>query len=340
MNCERDGDVLDIAIGGFGSAGAGNRSGRRIASRAGIGSTASERNRRILKASCESKIAEPPPDELMRWIDAGRCWWCGDDKEYRSLSQHFIQKHGIDLQWVRDYLHVPKRHPFISEDLHQSISERSRRLYDPQKFRGVKNTSRKLSAFGVESNRIKALRFRERLGESGMQEHLATMRATGTAKRTQMAEERRRTAIYCVVCGGEVFWPHGKMPTKTCSDKCHRELRSRVTKQNIAKGALPAIRERLPKTCKGCGDQFYHRHRTTCSDECAHKVRSDHAKAALWKLQKAKAAFLTKLAVAPKRLCSVAGCERPHRSLGLCESHYRRDRAAHRKAESQDQSRV
>lgn len=136
-------------IGGFGSAGAGNRSGRRISTRAGISSSPKERDRRKEKASRNVSLNDnPPKDEFLRYMEAGQCWWCKDGRIFKSLSVHWRKAHGINPQWVRDYLLLPKKHSFISEGTKRLYSERGKRNYDPDKLKYVGGT-KELSKFGI-----------------------------------------------------------------------------------------------------------------------------------------------------------------------------------------------
>ena len=146
---------------GFGSAGAGNHTGRRTASPVGVGQTARERVRRIIIAECHTREGTPTPSELMEYVHIGKCWWCGreatrDGKPFRSLSAHFQRGHGLNLQEIRDILMVPKSFTFISEELSEEQSIRSKKNYDPSKLINKAGRRYRLSAYGAAMNRIRA----------------------------------------------------------------------------------------------------------------------------------------------------------------------------------------
>ena len=152
--------------GGFASAGAGNRTGRRIHTRFGVSTTAKERNRRVEKVAREVNISDPPKEEFMKYVEVGQCWWCDDGRTFESLSQHWVKAHGIDLQWLKDYLVLPKKYAFISDGLRAGFSERQKLLYDPTKINymeGVRK-KRKLSRFGCIAQQKKGNTVKCKLG--------------------------------------------------------------------------------------------------------------------------------------------------------------------------------
>jgi len=103
-------------IGGFGSSGAGNRTGRSIYNRTGLSTTPRERNRRITLLKRIDSSNDPTRQELQESIRIGRCWWCGQDK-FQSLSQHWIKAHGIKKSVICEILQVPQKTSFVSEEL-------------------------------------------------------------------------------------------------------------------------------------------------------------------------------------------------------------------------------
>lgn len=248
--------------GGFGSAGAGNRTGRRIATRAGISTTAKERNRRQERAAHDIKFDEnPPKDILMNFIEAGRCYWCDDGRTFKSLSQHLTRAHGIDLQWLRDYLLLPKKYSFICDETKHLYAERGKMLYDPDKLK-PKGEPRKLSLYGRKAQQQKA--------------------SLAHASQTQKAIKKRQdNPAYCVVCGKEIDWPVGKSRPRTCSVECLLEIK----KRNMEKGREVRLK---PIKCPICGKEFMpsRGHQKTCGDgDCIHQLRSKIAKeSASWKM--------------------------------------------------------
>ena len=154
-----------LIVRGYGSAGAGNRTGRRIASTCGVGQTARERSRRVLFRELESRVDEPTKDQLVESISDGRCWWCGQDRnrlgEALNLGLHWSRRHGISIQRVRDILQVPKKTTFPTPETHAKLSEISKRRYVQDALAGRilrqngGKGSRILSVFGVEANRNK-----------------------------------------------------------------------------------------------------------------------------------------------------------------------------------------
>lgn len=217
-------------VNGYGSAGAGNRTGRRTASNVGIGQTAAERDRRALRAESVTREGAPQADELRRYIDAGRCWWCDRDKNregrpWQSLSLHWQRTHGISTQAVCDILGVPKHTSFVSESLRDNQAQRAKRNYNPDKLRCGKGGKKALSAFGIAANRAKFTAVRERLGEPAFRDRMKAM--------AQLNGERSRKLRPCIVCE-TTFWPglthNGVGGRKTCSDVCDRIRRSALAK--------------------------------------------------------------------------------------------------------------
>lgn len=286
--------------GGFGSAGAGNRTGRRIATRAGISTTAKERNRRQERAAHDIKFDEnPPKDILMNFIEAGRCYWCDDGRTFKSLSQHLTRAHGIDLQWLRDYLLLPKKYSFICDETKHLYAERGKMLYDPDKLK-PKGEPRKLSLYGRKAQQHKALLPKKNKSSYvPTKEHIEKMSTLGHASQTQKAIKKRQdNPVYCVVCGKEIDWPVGKSRPRTCSDECLLEIK----KRNMEKGREVRLK---PIKCPICGNEFMpsRGHQKTCGDDdCIHQLKSKIAKeAASWKVPLANKARLEGLKNKPPK---------------------------------------
>ncbi len=161
------------AEGGFGSAGAGNRSMRRTMTRAGTASgvqLAALKDSRVRPAT----LAEPTAEQLRPTIKGQVCWWCDDDRIFVALSGHWVAAHGIDLQWVRDLLGVRKKTPFISPELSRQFAERSRRLHDPEKL-SYRGGPKELSAYGLAAQAKRHDTYRERIGEKEYRRRLLKM---------------------------------------------------------------------------------------------------------------------------------------------------------------------
>src|SRR5437773_9355103 len=151
-------------IGGFGSAGAGNRTGRHVMTRGGQSTTPQERLRRngMDQATGLPLPTEADRDEFMANLREMRCWWCGrdrnkDGRRWRALSQHWQKAHLIDLREIREYLKVPKSTGFVSDDLHERFSQRSRAAYDPSKLRHHGGRTYTISRYARDAMRQRAM---------------------------------------------------------------------------------------------------------------------------------------------------------------------------------------
>lgn len=207
-------------IGGFGSAGAGNRTGRRTASAVGVGQTAKDRDYRVSRLAAPADPRDPAAGELWPYIKNNECWWCKAPKQWKALSQHLTRAHNIDLQKVRDILQVPKNYSFINDSLKDRFAARGRKYYRPDKLHH-KSRPRKLSAFGIRRNR-------EKLAAIPEDERKAIQaRATAAiAQKTHTEAEARYLTKQksCCVCGTRLTYAQRRHVT--CSVVCDRKRRS------------------------------------------------------------------------------------------------------------------
>ena len=211
-------------LGGYGCAGAGNRTGRRTATAAGIGQSALIRNWRTLHLAADGSLREPSADELREAIRCGRCWWCGRDtdregKPFRSLSGHWLRAHEIPTQHIRDILGVPKNTSFISEQTKALFIARAK-----QHWKGIRNKGRPrvLSAYGKKVNRQKLDALDRAVIMLRLQEISRALAVT------------RRVMVICSECGTE-FWGktggNGRHKCLTCSPECRAQRKSRRARE-------------------------------------------------------------------------------------------------------------
>lgn len=308
--------VKSRVIGGYGSAGCGNHSGIRTSTRVGVGATATERNRRTLNLVPVARLDEPPRDELLQSIKDMRCWWCGrtknkDGKPFKSLSLHWKWAHDIDAQWVRDYLGLTTKESFICEETRQKFVERGKRDYDATKLRIHAGCKKRLTTVFLESQNRKIDEYRQKIGEEKFHQQLLDA--------SRKSAEKSTKSNTCIICG-KVFTRKGAVRAKTCSRECDSVRRKKF-------GQRYSMEYRKSKKCSYCGKEFIpSSRRLTCSNECAHSIRSEKAKAATWKLDRARAASSAKRNTMSPRVCDVEGCVRPHKCRGLCSMHYQRQR--------------
>ena len=289
--------------GGFGSAGAGNRSLRRTATAAGVGTTHAVANLQR-KHIPQGRLDNPPTEDIRRSITSQQCCFCDDVRTFKSLSLHWSRGHGIDLQEIRDILGVHKAYGFVSDDLSRKMSERARRLYDPEKLKpkGGKG-SRSLSKFGVQSQRKKL----ELIPEED--------RAAQRRRAAVVVAERYTKSNVCIICG-QVFRFKGAAQVTVCSPECNE-----VRRQKHAPHEFPMNRKMKP--CKWCGKEIWG-HRVTCSDECAKASFSNFAKGRVAHITLMLELSAQARAARPPRYCEADGCGRPYLSRGLCGKHYQR----------------
>jgi hypothetical protein len=187
--------------GGFGKAGS-SRSLRKTTLGTGtVATTSTVEQLKVGKRTRPARLDDPDPDVLRAWIAAGRCWWCEDPRTFDSLSGHWSQGHGFDIQTIRDLLGVPKRFAFISDEYRAKRQAHGRRLYDPAKLRVPPGTPHVLSAYGRAAQRPKA------------EKAWAVLRSKGL-------RDIERT---CVICGTTFI----HKSTQTCGEEvCLRVLRT------------------------------------------------------------------------------------------------------------------
>ena len=306
---------------GFGSAGAGNRSLRRTATRAGIGQTAKIG---YLRLGAHPVTREPSAEEVHEGVMAGQCPYCDDTRTFKALPQHWVRAHGIDLQEVRDLLGVPKREPLCSSEMSAEFAARQRRLWPfiKDKFLSAPPGRREFSKYGRQVQRAKLAAIPKAQREENLRRAGAASAAVNTKSRT------------CVICGNTERYP-GAYRTKTCSKACDSVRRRRAVKKANAEGR-GARAKRTYGNCVICGTRFWNKGlKQTCSTACEHKVRSRNAKnrspSHERNLRRSQAAARAKK---PVRLCGVPGCKRKHLVHGMCSIHAQRAQAARRKKEA------
>lgn len=148
-----------------------------------MGQTAAERNRRTARGESVAD-ATPTVEALQQSIQDFRCAWCGRDSNrdgtpLKSLSAHWAKSHGISVQWVRDYLCLPKTASFVTQEVSAACAERSKARYDPDKLR-CKGGARELSRFGIEAQRRKLAGISPESREAGAQKAREAKRSTET----------------------------------------------------------------------------------------------------------------------------------------------------------------
>ena len=296
------------AQGSFGSAGS-SRSLRRTATAVGVGSTAAVA-RLAENQSLPQRLDTPTREEVKDSIASMACCFCRTTKTFRSLSGHWAKAHGIDVQWVRDYIGVAKDTSFISDETKAIFRERGLRLYDPAKLRqrGGKG-SRKLSLFGIAVQRAKLAAIPDKEGQR--------------RRASQASAAKSTKSNTCIICGKTFTRKHAAR-LKTCSTLCDRERRRRGLRLRIAQGlAAGWVRPATPKDCKNCGKTFYG-HRLTCSSECASTIHRNVARARVAHWQLVQRLGRQKRANRPTRYCDQ--CERVALAKGLCGKHYQASR--------------
>lgn len=275
-------DALDIAARGFGSAGAGNRTGRKVG-RFGAGRQAStpqsgpvDRAHKIEnKGRNQARLDDPTKQQLEEAMRDGFCWWCGathtkDGNEIQAWGAHWSLSHELDLQHVRDILEVPKNRGLVTPALHRKLSKVRRETIGPEHLAKLQRAAhestkpRKLSSYGrkVQTAKLrKARRVVRELDEAG---RAALLRGIHDAR----MRNRLERSIHCEACGCW-FTPirlRGKHTRTTCSDRCHQAMRTAANQRNN-KG------KRQRRICSGCGQSFWLAgSRRTCSDECAERA--------------------------------------------------------------------
>ena len=234
------------------------------------------------KSVAPGSLDMPDRDEFRTSLDDGYCWWCGrthskSGTRMRSWSLHFSRAHGLDLAELRDILVVPGNYAFITEDLAEQLSERSKKAMraDPGKMDRIRSSraggKRKMSRYGRRVQKEKCHKLHAKLDGTGVyrganREFMKRMSAI-----RQKNLEAQRVPRECECCG-EMFTPdrlRGKTTRTTCSKTCWYKIRSeRMGKTN-----------RIERVCTGCGKSFWlPGNRRTCSAKCAHEAVSREAR--------------------------------------------------------------
>lgn len=191
LGIEMVGDINIKLVGGYGSAGAGNRTGRRIASQVGIGQTAKERNNRIERLSLPAKGEWPELNEFESWVQTGRCWWCESNKVFTNLSSHWAKAHGIYVRDVRNYYGFIKKRSFISSELSATFSQQARKHYNAEKLQ-YHGGKREITTALVNSNRAKLDAFWDSLEERDILEQRS---AAGKSLKGKPKSESHRKSL-------------------------------------------------------------------------------------------------------------------------------------------------
>lgn len=137
---------------GFGSAGAGNRTGRRTASACGVGSSARERDRRATRATAGS-LHDVPPTLVLEAIRQGHCAFCDDPRTFLNVTTHLTKGHGFGRIELADYLNIPRHQGLASDEFRRAARERAIARDAAASMRGVPQRSRTLGPTAVAHNR-------------------------------------------------------------------------------------------------------------------------------------------------------------------------------------------
>lgn len=258
--------------GGFGSAGAGARTGGQRVGRFrgtrfdhGHRSAAADRDAKINAKSEPVRLADPTREELECAIADGFCWWCGrthtkTGKEIQAWGTHWAY-HGLSLERIRNILLVPRRRTFTSDGLRTERSVRQRALYyaDPESRARLRNRGgrRHLTEYGLRVQRAKLAAVHWRGGGSAA----SVRHAREVQAQRKIAARKPRN---CASCGVEFTpRPKGVATRTTCSKACADALK------RIALAKNPT-RARTQRPCTACGKMFWTRGgRHTCSETCA-----------------------------------------------------------------------
>lgn len=266
-------------IGGFGSAGAGNRTGRKINTRAGLDTNARERVRRQVRSDDDSNPTPPTVDEVKEAIRLRVCWICGrtgnrDGKPFSELVYHLVGGHGLNLNVLRDEMGVTKRFKFISDEMRSRQSERGKLNYDPVRLDGRKQRGKK----HVYSLAGRAVHMAKQWHITKDSQRMAT-----EAARSKAISLRGMRETVCSMCGvlfRQRWVGKGHARRRTCSDTCESLRKKKSIEDRFANGWVPKKRQPLPpifKPCIVCGTVLElsgsKRKRTTCgSTLCISKL--------------------------------------------------------------------
>lgn len=192
-------------VGGYGSAGAGNKTGRKSARFGGANrkarsrvSASGDRDAGIESKSTPSRLDEPTRDELLKAIAEGYCWWCGhthtkEGKEIRLWSQHWRIAHGVDNQDLRNRLGLSKKEKFCTPDLSQgrrlrAIASGLSNLGSQYLVRGGAGIRRVFSVYGRKVQAEKLARYKATLTP---QQRSESARRGGLGRARSLTPEQR-----------------------------------------------------------------------------------------------------------------------------------------------------
>ena len=142
-------------VGHFGSAGS-SRSLRRTATAVAAGSSTAAVQR--MKPQAANAIADfATKEEMLEAVRTGQCYLCDSPQTYRSMGQHWIHSHGINLAELRDELMLPKRFPLVTEETSARHRAHGLEVYPlvASQLRPKKGEKKELGRYGRAINRAK-----------------------------------------------------------------------------------------------------------------------------------------------------------------------------------------
>ena len=230
--------------GGFGSAGAGNRTGGHTWTAVGRNQTAWARQK---KGDAVVELGDPTREQLAESIRVGQCWWCKREG-FKFIASHWSQAHGIPPQHARDLLGVPKHVGFLAPEIREQKVATARRIFDRDRvWAGFRGRPHQLSEHGeraaverTERLRAMPLETRQKAAAASKQAYIDKHGPEAWQARLRRmsdtsAKARTKDRV-CVVCAA-VFQlrdnsNRGKFTRKTCyagdCEKAYRAARRAV----------------------------------------------------------------------------------------------------------------
>jgi len=212
-------------MGGYGSSGAGNRTGRRTAVGGSRTTTARLRDANQFKNGREVSLDDKPPkEEFLALAENGKCWWCGGDKVFKSLAIHWAQYHGISSQEIKNYLELPKKYSFNSLETKELLREKAKRELLGKLGHERPGRSRETLSEYDKKNRSKISKINiQKMEKDKIAEQL---KKANSVKSEKALELRKNQTHCCVICGNKVEWKMRERPRKTCSHNCFKKFLS------------------------------------------------------------------------------------------------------------------